>query len=88
MAVYEITFSPTGGTDRVTHLLTDSLGRETSAIDQANPKKVDDKACISCMRCVSLCPHNARKVNPLMLAAVGAALKKVCSSRKECELFL
>ena len=65
-----------------------AAGCPVQAIDQANPKKVDDKACISCMRCVSLCPHDARKVNPLMLAAVGVALKKVCSSRKECELFL
>ena len=64
------------------------VGQNVQAIDQSNPKKVDDKACISCMRCVSLCPHDARKVNPLMLAAVGVALKKVCPSRKECELFL
>lgn len=58
------------------------------AIDKKDPKKVDDKACISCMRCISVCPHTARKANPVMLAAVGVALKKVCSERKECELFL
>ena len=58
------------------------------AIDRDNPKKVNDKACISCMRCVSVCPSSARKVNPVLLSAVGLALKKVCSERKECELFL
>ena len=58
------------------------------AIDKADPKKVDDKACISCMRCITVCPQGARKVNPVMLAAVGVALKKVCSERKACELFL
>lgn len=58
------------------------------AIDPNDPKEVDGKACISCMRCVSVCPHDARKVNGLMLAAVGAALKKVCSDRKEPELYL
>lgn len=58
------------------------------AIDTADPKKVNDKVCISCMRCISVCPHGARKVNPVMLTAVGVALKKVCSERKECELFL
>lgn len=58
------------------------------AIDKDNPKKVDDKACISCMRCVSVCPHKARRVNPVMLSAAGLALKKVCSDRKECELFI
>lgn len=58
------------------------------AIQPDNSKKVDEKACISCMRCVSVCPHSARKVNSAMLAAVGLVLKKACSTRKECELFL
>lgn len=58
------------------------------AIDKENPKEVDEKACISCMRCVSICPHSARKLNPVMLSAVGLALKKVCSERKDNELFL
>lgn len=58
------------------------------AIDRQDPKKVDRKACISCMRCVSVCPHSARKANGLMLAAVNAMLKKACSQRKDCELYL
>lgn len=58
------------------------------AIDKENPKKINEKACISCMRCISVCPHSARKVNPVMLSAVGLVLKKVCSERKDCELFL
>lgn len=58
------------------------------AIDQENPKKVDEKACISCMRCIAVCPQNARKVNPVMRSAASLMLKKVCSERKECELFL
>lgn len=58
------------------------------AIDAQDPKKVDGDVCISCMRCVSVCPHSARKVNPVMMTAVGVALKKVCSERKECELFI
>lgn len=58
------------------------------AIGKENPKKVDEKACISCMRCISVCPHSARKVNPVMLSAASLMLKKVCSERKDCELFL
>lgn len=58
------------------------------AIDKENPKKVDEKACISCMRCIAVCPHSARKVNAVILGAVGVALKKVCSEHKECELYL
>lgn len=58
------------------------------AIDMKDPSKVDRNLCISCMRCVSVCPHDARKVNRLMLALAGHMLKKVCSDRKECELYI
>lgn len=58
------------------------------AIDGNDPTKVDSKLCISCMRCVSICPHKARKVSSLMLGAVRMMLKKACSTRKECELYL
>ncbi len=58
------------------------------AIDPTDPKKVDSKACISCMRCISVCPHSARKADDVMLEGVSAMLKKVCSERKECELYL
>lgn len=58
------------------------------AIDRENPKKVDEKTCISCMRCIAVCPQGARKLNPVMLSAAGLMLKKMCSERKECELFL
>lgn len=58
------------------------------AIDKNNPAKVDKKACISCMRCVSICTHQARKVNGLLLVIVNMMLKKACSVRKECELYI
>lgn len=58
------------------------------AIDKSNPKMVDRNACISCMRCVSVCPHSARKISAVMLWAAGLALKKACADRKSCELFL
>jgi ferredoxin len=58
------------------------------AIALANPKLTDSKKCISCMRCVVNCPHSARKNNRAMVAAASQVLKKACSVRKECELFL
>lgn len=58
------------------------------AIDAKDPRRVDKKRCISCMRCVTVCPHGARRVNRLMLALAGRMLKKVCSERKACELYL
>ena len=58
------------------------------AIDPADPTRVDKKVCISCMRCVAVCPHKARRVNGLLLALVGRLLKKACSERKSCEVYL
>lgn len=58
------------------------------AIDHKEPGTVDKRKCISCMRCVSVCPHSARKVNSVLLAAVDVALKKVCSERKAGELYI
>ena len=40
------------------------------------------------MRCVSVCPHQARKVSKLMVALSTQMLKKACQSRKEPELFI
>ncbi len=58
------------------------------AIDTADPKKTDKNICINCMRCVAICPQGAKTVSPLMVKAVGMALKKACSERKENKLFL
>lgn len=40
------------------------------------------------MRCIKVCPHNAREVNKLLVSAAAMAIKKACTQRKECELFL
>lgn len=58
------------------------------AIDVSNCKIVDKSKCISCMRCVTNCPQNARAINKVMLSAASVAMKKVCQSRKQCELFI
>lgn len=58
------------------------------AIDISNPKITDSKKCISCMRCVSICPQNARKVNSALVKVAGLAIKKACSVKKECELYI
>lgn len=58
------------------------------AIDRKNPGMTDKSKCISCMRCVAICPNHARKVSGFMTAVAGIAIKKACSVRKECELFI
>lgn len=58
------------------------------AISTENIGTADPKKCISCMRCVKVCPHAARGVSKTMVSAVSLVLKKSCSQRKECELFI
>ncbi len=58
------------------------------AIDKGNIKKSDKAKCISCMRCVAKCPHNARTVNGAMVSVAALTIKKACSVRKECEVYL
>lgn len=58
------------------------------AISRTDPKVTDHERCISCMRCIKVCPSQARKVNPIVLAAAGVKLKKACAERKEPEFFL
>ena len=49
---------------------------------------MDSKTCISCMRCIAVCPQRARSVSKTLLAAGSMKLKKACSGYKENELFL
>ncbi len=58
------------------------------AIDMTDPHRTDPKLCISCMRCISVCPQAARRLSSSAFAAADAMLEKVCSDRKECELYL
>jgi len=60
----------------------------TGAIDPKNIRTGDQAKCITCMRCVAKCPHNARTVPAPMVATVAQALQPICSIRKECELYL
>lgn len=58
------------------------------AIDPEDSQKVDKAACISCMRCVAVCPHSARQVSGTTLAAVRSMLEKACLGRNEPKLYI
>lgn len=58
------------------------------AIPAEHPSQTDGRTCISCMRCVSICPAQARAVNQLLLAGAVRKLKKACAEPKKNELFL
>lgn len=42
----------------------------------------------SCMRCIAVCPQNARSVSKVLLAAGSMKLRKICREYKKNELFL
>lgn len=58
------------------------------AINPGNVKTADSKKCISCMRCVSICPQKARGVNKAMVSVAALAIKKACSEPKKNELYI
>lgn len=52
-----------------------------------NPQKTNKELCISCMRCIDICPNKARKVNSLMVKVASKKMKAACAERKRNELF-
>lgn len=58
------------------------------AIPVDKPSGTDSGKCISCMRCIAVCPQRARSVSKALLTAGGMKLKKACSGYKKNELFL
>lgn len=58
------------------------------AIPKSNPSEVDKEKCISCMRCISVCPRKARDVNRILWKAASVKMKKTCSGRKENKIYL
>ena len=115
--IHQITFSPTGGTRRVSELLSAGFKAESTltelctpkdglkypsiaaddlvvismpvgAIDINAPKKVDADKCISCMKCVAVCPTGARGIGKVKMAIITQMLKKPCATRKPNELFI
>ena len=58
------------------------------AIPLSDPKTVDAAKCISCMKCVSVCPTGARSIGVVMNFLATQGLKKVCATRKENELYI
>lgn len=58
------------------------------AIDPKDPRKTQKDLCISCMRCIGLCPQHARDCNPLVLKGAAVAMAAILGGRKENHLFL
>lgn len=58
------------------------------AIDTANPKVTILEKCISCMRCIDICPKAARNVDQDLWNMIAQKMAPVLGGRKENHLFL
>lgn len=58
-----------------------------NAIPENDPAITNTDKCISCMRCIAVCPNQARSVNKMLLSAGAMKLKKSCSEYKRNELY-
>ncbi|MBQ0029867.1 MAG: EFR1 family ferrodoxin [Paludibacteraceae bacterium] len=58
------------------------------AIPLTDLRKVNKDICISCMRCISICPNEARSVGKIMHTLIALAIRNGCAERKKNELFI
>ena len=58
------------------------------AIPLTDLRKVNKDICISCMRCISICPNEARSVGMIMHTLIALAIRNGCAERKKNELFI
>lgn len=58
------------------------------AIDPVNPRMTDKEKCISCMRCISICPKHARDFDPNFMNAMAEKMEPALGGHKKNHLFL
>ncbi len=58
------------------------------AIPLQDPAQTDPERCISCMRCISICPNHARSLDGEKLANLSNIIRAKCSAPKENVPFL
>lgn len=57
------------------------------AIPADNPRKTDKKLCISCARCITVCPKHSRQFRGLLYTIVRRKFESKYKERKESEAF-
>ena len=65
-----------------------AVGCPVGAIDKADPRKTDKDRCISCMRCVGLCPKHARDLDSVFMQAAAEKMAPKLGGHKKNYLFL
>ena len=63
-------------------------GCPVGAIDIANPKATDKEKCISCMRCIGLCPKHARDLDAAFMKEMGEKMAPALGGYKNNYLYL
>lgn len=58
------------------------------AIPKDSPAQTNTEICISCMRCISICPNHSRQIDVSIIDAIAQKLESVCSKRKSNKLYL
>ena len=58
------------------------------AISVDNPQETDVEKCISCSRCIVVCPDKARHFGGLKYRMIVPLFRKMCSKRREPEWFI
>ena len=58
------------------------------AIPEEDPKGLDEGKCISCMRCVSLCPRHARSLPQQVVEQMTDRMRQACDGRRPNTCFL
>ena len=58
------------------------------AIAPETPHVTDESKCISCMRCVAICPNHARDLDASVMDAAAEARAAILGGRKENHLYL
>lgn len=58
------------------------------AIPEADPAATDAEKCISCMRCIAVCPNRARSIPAGTVEAIAQRIGAACAERKSNQLFL
>ena len=58
------------------------------AIDFEDPRITHKEKCISCMRCLKVCPKKARSVDPELMGVMSEKMAPVLSGHKENHLYL
>lgn len=58
------------------------------AISVQDPSLTQKDICISCMRCIAVCPNHARSISSALKLAAKLKIASECKTRKESQLFV